>query len=102
MATIRPRPTATSQAATTITMSAKIWPSWLPCARAKATSARLAAFSISSMQSSSTSGLRRTSTPPAPIEKISAERTRYDSMLIGCGSPPASSIVPRSASVWCP
>ena len=91
-ATIRPRPTATSQAATTMTISAKIWPSWLPCMREKATSARLPALSISSRQSRITSGLRRTSTPPAPIEKTSAETTRYQSMLIGCGGPPASSM----------
>ena len=40
-ATIRPRPTATSQAATTMTIRAKIWPSMLPCMRENATSARL-------------------------------------------------------------
>ena len=41
----------TSQAATTMTMIAKIWPSPLPHMRAKAISARLAALSISSRQS---------------------------------------------------
>ena len=41
----------TSQAATTITMIAKIWPSPLPHMRQKAISARLAALSISSRQS---------------------------------------------------
>ena len=87
MATTRPRPTATSQAATTITISAKICPPMSPCAREKATSARFAAFSISSRQSRITSGLRRVSTPPAPMQKISAETTRYQVMLIAAGGP---------------
>ena len=42
-----------------MTMIAKIWPSPLPCMRAKAISARFAALSISSRQSRITSGLRR-------------------------------------------
>ena len=76
-----PRPTATSQAATTMTMIAKIWPSPLPFMRENAISARLPALSISSRQSRITSGLRRTSTPAAPTQKISAETTRYQAMV---------------------
>jgi hypothetical protein len=48
--------------------------------REKATSARLPAFSISSRQRSTTSGLRRLITPAAPIAKMKAERTRYQVM----------------------
>src|SRR5919106_1777981 len=72
-----PRPTTTSQAAITITIRAKTWPSWSPRARLKASSARLPAFSISSRQSRITSGLRRRSTPAAPVAKIRADSTRY-------------------------
>src|SRR4029450_3361745 len=71
----------TSQAATTMTMIAKTWPSPLFHMREKAISAMLAAFSMSSRQSRITSGLRRVSTPAAPIEKISALTTRYQSRL---------------------
>ncbi len=78
-----PRPTTTSQAAITITISANTWPASLPCMRANATSARLPAFSISSRQSSTTSGLRRLITPAAPMAKMKAERTRYQVMSIG-------------------
>ena len=88
----------TSQAATTMTMIAKICPSPLPHIRAKAMSAMLAALSMSSRQSRITSGLRRVSTPAAPIEKISALTTRYQSRLtsrprgltapVRAGSPP--------------
>ena len=68
----------TSQAATTITISAKIWPSPLPCMRAKATSARLAALSISSRQSRITSGLRRDEHAAGADRRRSArETTRY-------------------------
>ena len=92
----RGRP-STSQAATTITISAKIWPSPLPHMREKPISARLAAFSISSRQSRITSGLRRISTPPAPIAKISALTARYQAMLTARPTariaPPASAIV---------
>ena len=69
-----------------------------PCARAKATSARFAALSISSRQSRTTSGLRRVSTPPAPMQKISAETIRYQIRLISWAGPPASIIVPSGAS----
>src|SRR5919197_1781427 len=47
IATMIPRPTTTSHAATTITTRAKIWPSALPHLRENAISARLPAFSIS-------------------------------------------------------
>src|SRR6266511_5423537 len=82
IATIRPSPTTTSQAATTITTSAKTCASWSPFARPKASSARLPALSISSRHSRMTSGLRRISTPAAPVAKSSAERTRYQVMSI--------------------
>src|ERR1700761_7782784 len=82
IATIRPRPTTTSQAATTITTRAKTWPWALPTSRLKATSARLPAFSISSRQSRITIGLRRTRMPIAPIVKSRALRTMYQSMFI--------------------
>src|SRR5215211_5896060 len=82
-----PRPTTTSQAAITITISAKTWPSWLPSEREKASSARFPAFSISSRQSRITSGLRRSRTPETPTAKSSAERTRYQVTSIS-GLPP--------------
>ena len=82
IATIRPSPITTSAAATIITISAKIWPSPVPVMRANAASARLPAFSISSRQIRTTSGLRRVSTPAAPMQKISADRTRYQTMSI--------------------
>ena len=55
--------------------------------RAKAISARLPAFSISSRQSRITSGLRRVSTPAAPMQKMTAERTTYQVMSIRASSP---------------
>ena len=82
-ATMTPRPTVTSQAATTMTMIAKIWPSPLPCMRLKAMSARFAALSISSRQSRMTSGLRRVRTPAAPMQKTIAETARYQPMFTG-------------------
>ena len=81
IATIRPRPITTSQAATTITISANTWPSPVPVMREKAISARLPAFSISSSESSTTSGLRRVSTPVAPMQKRNAERTTNQLMF---------------------
>ena len=63
---------------------------------AKAISARLPAFSISSRQSRITSGLRRTSTPTAPSANMSAETTRYQEMFID-GSSSAARGCPRSA-----
>ncbi len=76
-----PSPMQTSQAATVITMIARICPSPLPHMRENAISARLAPLSISSRQSSTTSGLRRTITPKAPVQKTIAERARYQPML---------------------
>ena len=89
IATMIPRPTTTSQAATTITTSAKIWPSPLPHMRENAISARLPAFSISSRQSRITSGLRRVSTPAAPMAKMNADSTRYQSTFTAWSSPTA-------------
>src|SRR6202000_905408 len=83
IATIRPRPTTTSQAAITLTPRAKTWPWALPTSRLKATSARLPAFSISSRQSRITIGLRRTRMPIAPIVKSRALRQMYQSMFNG-------------------
>src|SRR2546423_671038 len=88
MATIRPSPTTTSQAAITITTIAKTCPSELPSMRLKATSARLPALSISSRQSRITSGLRRSSTPAAPVANRSAERTTYQEASISRRRPP--------------
>src|SRR3954463_4365688 len=72
-----------------MTISAKICPPMSPCARAKATSARLAPLSMSSRQSRITSGLRRVSTPPAPMQKISAGTIRYQvrGTLLSLGRP---------------
>ena len=91
-----PRPTATSQAATTITMIAKIWPSPLPCMRLNAISARFAALSISSRQSRMTSGLRRVSTPPAPMQKTIADTTRYQPMFTSASRRSAAASAPCS------
>ena len=53
----------------------------LPCMREKATSARLPAFSISSRQSRTTSGLRRDQhARRRRSRRCSAERTRYQAM----------------------
>src|SRR5690348_5455392 len=82
MATIRPSPTVTSQAATTITISANICPSSPPHMRENATSARLAALSMSSRHSRITSGLRCVSTPAEPMQKMIAETLRYQPMAI--------------------
>src|SRR3954447_2537929 len=60
---------------------AKIWPSMLPWARLKATSARLAALSISSRHSRITTGLRRTRMPPAPMQNTIALTPRYQVMF---------------------
>src|SRR4029453_6292996 len=67
IATMMASPTATSAAATVITKNTMIWPCAPPCARPKATNARFAAFSISSIDMKMTSGLRRTRTPTTPI-----------------------------------
>src|SRR5437868_14494964 len=77
MATIRPRPTTTPEAAIAITAIANTWPSSCPNRRANAIRARFAPFSMISTESRMISGLRRTSTPSAPVTKSSAARTRY-------------------------
>src|SRR5438552_12911896 len=59
--------------------------------REKAISARLPAFSISSRQSRMTSGLRRISTPPAPIANRRPERTRYQLTSTSAAPLPAPS-----------
>ena len=63
----------TSDAATAITASAKIWPAPLCAWRENAISARLAPFNMISSVSSTISGLRRSSTPSAPIPNRNAE-----------------------------
>ena len=60
-------PTATSAAAIVITKNTMICPSAAPWARPKATNARFAAFSMSSMDMKITSGFRRTRTPTTPM-----------------------------------
>src|SRR3954447_15567810 len=77
MATIRPRPTTTSDAATAITEMAKIWPSSPPCSRDIAIRSRFAAFSMISTESRMIRGLRRSITPSAPVEKRIALRITY-------------------------
>ena len=67
------RPTATSAAATHITKKTRAWPSARAVRWPNATSARLAALSISSMDMKITSGLRRTSTPSTPMLKSTAD-----------------------------
>src|SRR3990172_2198202 len=77
IATISPRPIATSAAATAITESAKIWPARSPCWRANAISVRFAALSMISSESRTINGLRRIITPSAPIPNRSAATIRY-------------------------
>src|SRR4051812_8689403 len=57
--------------------------------RAKPTSDRFAALSMSSSESRMTSGLRRVSTPAVPTQKIRAETTSYQAigMLLPLGRP---------------
>src|SRR5437660_3463143 len=76
-ATISPRPTTTSDAATAMTEIAKICPSSRPCRRENAISSRFAELSMISTLSRMISGLRRRSTPRAPVVKRSALRTTY-------------------------
>ena len=77
------RPTTTSAAATTITKNAMTCPSSDPCILAKATNARLTAFSMSSTHMNTTIALRRTSTPTAPITKrITASATKCPGLMI--------------------
>src|SRR5438093_4672881 len=77
MATIRPSPTTTSEAATAITASAKICPAPPPCSRAKPIRARLAPLSMISSESRTISGLRRRSTPSAPVANRNADTAIY-------------------------
>src|SRR5690242_17829015 len=71
------RPTTTSAAATTSTRKTNIQPSTEFRKCANAMNERLTALSISSMDMNITSGLRRTSTPIAPMVKSSALTMRY-------------------------
>src|SRR5262249_21938698 len=77
IATIRPRPTTNSDAATAITAIANTWPSSCPSRREKAIRARFAPLSMISTESRMISGLRRTSTPSAPVTNSTPARTRY-------------------------
>ena len=70
------RPTTTSAAATTMTKNAMIWPLRSPLMRENVTSARLAAFSISSTHMKTTIALRRSSTPSDPMVNRIADRYR--------------------------
>src|ERR671935_2100020 len=83
-------PTTASAAATVIDMRAKSWPSMFWSWRANATSARLAALSMSSIEIRITSGLRRISTPAAPRPKRRALRSRNHDAS-SC-EPPMSSV----------
>src|SRR5919197_94468 len=69
-------PTTASAAATTITISANSCPSRFCSCRENATSVRLTAFSISSMQTRTTTGLWRIMTPIAPSTKRIAATIR--------------------------
>src|SRR5213076_1524591 len=77
IATIRPRPTTTSEAATAITASAKICPSPFPWYRENAIRARFDPLSMISRESRTISGLRRMSTPSAPVQNRKPETQRY-------------------------
>src|SRR5580704_18037662 len=73
IATMMASPTATSAAATHITKKTRACPSGVPCRCPMATSATLAAFSISSMDMKITSGSRRISTPSTPMLNSTAD-----------------------------
>src|SRR4029453_3812049 len=79
IATMIARPTATSAPAPPLTQkndaspSTVPWPWRFPARCPKATSARFAAFSISSMDMKMTSGLRRITTPTTPIVNSTAD-----------------------------
>src|SRR5262249_20698116 len=79
-----PSPTTTSEAATAITVIANTWPSSWPTWRANAISARVAPFNMISTESRMVSGLRRTSTPIAPIVNSIAASTTYQVMSGPC------------------
>ena len=69
------RPTATSAAAITKTKITNTLPRWstAPKRRENATSARFAAFSMSSTHMRMTTAFRRTRTPAQPMKKSPAE-----------------------------
>ena len=79
-------PTATSAAATAITKNTRACPSVVPCRWPKATNARFAAFSMSSIDMKMTSGLRRTRTPSTP----DGEQERGQRDIVGLGNHPTS------------
>src|SRR5262249_51802876 len=93
IATISPRPTTTSDAATAITAIAKICPAPSPCWRENEIRARLPPLSMISSESSTISGERRSSTPSAPIAKRIALMARYQ-----VTSGPCIVVNPRDAS----
>src|SRR5262249_60322244 len=70
------RPTAASAAATVMTKNTITWPSIEWMARGIATTAKLAALSISSIDMNMTITLRRNATPAAPIAKRTPARAR--------------------------
>src|SRR5262249_6194339 len=84
MATIRPRPTTTSDAAIAITAIAKTCPSSCPACRENAIRARFAPFSMISTLSRMINGLRRTSTPSAPVTNRIPESDRYQAISGPC------------------
>src|SRR5713101_8373724 len=87
-------PTTASAAATVIDMSANSWPSRFWSWREKATSVRLAALSISSMQIRMISGLRRTSTPTVPrMNRTAARRRNQD--VSSCEPPALKPLIDR-------
>src|SRR5438270_8997906 len=86
MSTRMARPTTASAAATVITISANSWPSRFTSCRAKATSVRLTAFNISSMQMRITSGLRRTRTPIVPSRNRINASSR-NQLVSSCSEP---------------
>src|SRR5438105_11127783 len=84
MATISPRPTTTSEAATAITEIANTWPASPPCSRDIAIRSRFAAFSMISTESRMISGFRRIITPSAPVANSNALRITYHWMSGPC------------------
>src|SRR3954451_11426588 len=84
IATIRPRPTTTSEAAIAITAIANTWPSSWPRRRTNTIRARLTPLSMISTESRMISGLRLTRTPTAPVTNSRAATTRYQPMSGPC------------------
>ncbi len=77
MATMMPRPTTTSAAATTRTKNTATWPPMSSSMRENVTKVRFTALSISSMHMNMTRTLRRISSPTAPMLNSTAASTRY-------------------------